>query len=96
MTTVSKESLILTAALVLAEEVGIRGLVATTLSARSGIPHASFFYHYGSMDDLRDEVVRKAIVDNNMKVIGKALAEGHVLVQDLDHLVKSEALQTLI
>lgn len=92
----TSRDIILLKATMMAESDGIRGIITTSLSAMCEIPHSSFYYHFGSIDGLREEVVRKAIDDENLKVIGKALSEGHPLVQSLDRELKTRALDSLI
>jgi len=87
---------IIETALARAEREGVKGIVATKLSEQCGVPHSLIFYYFGSMENLRDEVVKTALERGTLKVIGKALSDGHDLVQDLPQDRKIEALNSLI
>lgn len=92
----TKRNQILEQAVTYAEEVGIQSIRRNQLADRLKIARGSLAYHFGAMDNLRNEIVRHAIESENIVVIGKAIGEGHPLTREISDDLKQRSLATLI
>jgi AcrR family transcriptional regulator len=68
------KSIILTAALALAETLGYRGVFKRHIAAHLKIGMGTVNYHWGTMDELRGAIVREAIATGNRQIVTQAVA----------------------
>ena len=91
----SKREIILQEAVRMAEEIGIQSVTRNPLALRVGCANGAVSYHFETMENLRDEIVRTAVESENLIVIARALGEGHPLAQEASDELKQRALATL-
>lgn len=75
------KSKILAAAIALAETLGYRGVLKRHIAARLKCGMGTVNYHWGTMDGLRDAIVREAIATGNRQIVTQAVALRDPLVK---------------
>lgn len=56
---------------------GLEGFRSTDLASRSGVSHSVIFYHFKTMDDLRDAIAAEAIERDDVTVIARLIVGKH-------------------
>lgn len=88
----SKKIEILTTALSVAREVGYKNVTRGLISERTGFSYSIIPYYYRN---LPNAIMRKAIVDNDLVIIGQGVAMSDPLVAHLTKEGKQEAVMAL-
>ena len=86
---------ILLAATSIAEETSLQLVTSRQVFERTGISRPSVFYYFRTHENLRDEVVKKAIDDSNVTILGQAMYCNHKLVQNISPELRSKVLDAL-
>lgn len=87
---------ILACALGLSEKKGYLNLKSEELAEAAGITHPNIFRLFGTMAQLRKDIMRKAVKSKNLKVIAQGLAANDPHAKKADAELKTEALKCLI
>lgn len=87
---------ILSCALKLSESIGYTNVKASDLAEMAGVTSPNIFRHFGTITQLRRDIMRKAVKSKNLKVIAQGLAAGDSHAQKADPELKAEALKCLI
>ena len=87
---------ILEVAYVMAQRDGFGTLTRDGVAAEAGVAMGSVNHHYGTMDALRDAVMRMAIEREDLPVIAQGIAAGHPIAQGAPLNVRTKALATLL
>jgi hypothetical protein len=87
---------ILNAAIRVAEKVPFNRMSRAQVAEEAGVADALVSKHFGTMEQLRGDVVRRAIKQENLKIIAQAIAAGHRHAKKVDGELKARALQCLI
>ncbi|MGH8235430.1 MAG: TetR family transcriptional regulator [Steroidobacteraceae bacterium] len=87
---------ILTAAMrVAAVPGGFKRLTRERVAKEAGVAASLVTYYFGSVPSLRDVVVRKAIEDENLPVLGGAVADRHGIALRAEDKLKARALRSV-
>lgn len=87
---------ILDVALKLAETNGYSRMTVVQVAEAAGITHGTVLRYFGTVAQLRNDVMRKAVKTNNLKIIAQGLSAGDRQAQKADEAVKAEALNCLM
>ncbi|MEG1884863.1 MAG: TetR/AcrR family transcriptional regulator [Alistipes sp.] len=87
---------VLNVALALSEVEGYSKVTRLQVADAAGVSTGTVSKHFGTMDQLRNDVVRRAVKTKNLKVIAQAIAAGDRHVKKIDVDLKAEALRCLI
>ena len=90
-----RKSLILDKALLLAESNGYNNFSSIELGKACDCGHSLIFHHFPSMVILREELMRKAIEESNLTVIGQGLANKDAVALSAPDALKRKALKAL-
>ena len=91
----SKEHILCTA-YDMASRDGFNTLTRDRVAAEASVAMGSVNHHYGTMDALRDAVMRMAIEREDLPVIAQGIAAGHPIAQGAPLDVRTKALATLL
>lgn len=87
---------ILDVALSLAESLGYSKMTVVQVAEAAGITHGTVLRYFGTVAQLRNDVMRKAVKTNNLKVIAQGLCVGDRQAKKADAAVQQEALKCLM
>lgn len=87
---------ILHCAMKLAEEFGYTKISCTMIAEEAGISHVTVIHNFGTMQQLRNDIMRKAVKTRNLKIIAQGLCAGDKQAKKADQQLKEEALKCLI
>ena len=87
---------IMTAALQIAARVGISATTRDAIAARVPCSAGSVSFHFGERRKLERAIVEAAIAQENLAVIGSAIAERHPSVKNLPDDVRTRALRAYL
>lgn len=93
--TLRKDSL-LNAALKMAEEVGFENINRIAVAEREGVSPALISKYFGALDQLKNDVMRRAVKSENLKVIAQGLVAKNRHAQKASEELKTRALKCLI
>lgn len=80
----------------MAEEKGYKNYSSLELAKACGLRgHSLIFHHFSSMDHVREEVMRKAIADENLKILGQGIANDDKVAQSAPERLKLRAVNAL-
>lgn len=96
LSSATRHEAILEAALLLAEQYGFRSVRRDAIAAHAGVATGSVTYHYKSMAQLQDAVIKLAVKKENLTVLSQAMVEGHSMVKALPRLLKQRVAQLLV
>lgn len=83
------------AALALAKVHGYKAVTREQIAERCKVSSALVSYHMGTMPDMRRTLIRHAVAQRALRVIGQALAAGDAEVRLIPAELKKEALASL-
>jgi AcrR family transcriptional regulator len=86
---------ILTAALALAENVGLQNMKRNTVAEKSKAANGSINHYFGDMDGLRTAVVEFAIEEENLAVLAEAIATRHPAIESIPPKLRARVLRAL-
>ena len=86
---------ILDAAVTLARTKSYRELTPIEISQAAKCSKASIFWHFKTLDALRNAIVQRAVDENVMPVLAEAIAVKHPLTHDIAPSVRRAALLSL-
>lgn len=90
----SSKAAILDAAVTLASQPGgLSKLRRDAVAKAAGVASGLVTHYWGSMNALRNAVVRKAVADENLAVVGEAVAIGHKDAIDAPRALRTRAAQ---
>ena len=85
---------ILKAALVVAAVPGgFKRLTREKVAKQANVAAGLVTYYFGNMDGLRSAIVRKSIEDENLPVLGAAIADRHQGAMRVEEALKTRALR---
>lgn len=87
---------ILSVAIDLAAEKGFNNVTRSDVAEAAGVSTGTVSKHFGTMDQLRNDIVRRAIKSEVLKIIAQAIASGNRHVKKIDTELKERALKCLI
>lgn len=87
---------ILTVALKLAEATGYTKITAVQIADAAGIAHGTVLKYFGTMAQLKNDVMRKAVKSGNLKIIAQGLSVGDRHAKKVSDELKADALKCLI
>ena len=90
-----KENILL-CAIKLAEVSGYTKVTATAVAEEAGVSHPMVSHYFGTMVQLRTDIMRRAVKSGNLKIIAQGLANGDIHAKKADQKVKEDALKCLI
>lgn len=90
-----KENILL-CAMSLAETMGYTKVTATAVAEEAGVSHPMVLHYFGTMIQLRTDIMRRAVKSGNLKIIAQGLAAGDKHAKKADQKVKEDALKCLI
>jgi AcrR family transcriptional regulator len=90
-----RKILILIQALKLAESVGFQNITREMVAYEAGVSGGTVQHHFGTMGEFKAAVVQYAVQTGCLRVIGQAIAAGHVAVANLLPAVRKRALAAL-
>lgn len=91
-----RKSSIIDGATKLSEDQGYKNFSSLELATELGLQgHSLLFHHFRSMDAIRDEVMRKAIQDENLKIIGQGIAGEDPIANAAPERLRRKALSAL-
>ena len=91
----SRREKILLAATEIAEESSLQAVTSYQVSKRIDIVRSSVLYYFKTHENLRDEVVKKAIADSNIRILGQALYCGNKMVKNISPALRNKVLNAL-
>lgn len=86
---------IMRAAVAQAELRGYRTMTRVGIAAAAGVSVGSINHEFGTMDALRDAVMRDAVSAWRPGIIAQGLADGHAVAQDAPVELKEAAVRAL-
>lgn len=95
-TKAEKSETILNAAYELACESGFANLRRADIASRADVATGSVNYCFDTLDALRDAVVTKAIEEEQLKILGHALASGNIIAQNAPIELRKKAMISLV
>lgn len=93
--TLRKEN-ILSCAVLLAEKVGYTRVTAAAVADEVGISHGTVLHYFGTMVQLKNEIMRHAVKTNNLPIIAQGLVAKDRFALKAEQHVKESALKCLI
>lgn len=87
---------ILDTALKLAEKEGYSRMTLMQVAEAAGITHGTVLRYFGTVGQLRNAVMRKAVKTENLKIIAQGLSVQDPQARKADESVKEKALKCLI
>lgn len=82
---------ILEQATILSKSKGLTGFSSTDIARAVGCVHPTILYHFVSMDNLRNEMIRKAIKDEDLTIIGQGLVARNTVAISAPERIKKKA-----
>ncbi len=70
-------------------------VTADAIAEAVGVKRPTVLYHFGSMQGLRDAVVRTAIRRENLSILAQAIASNDPLVKDINDDLRRRAVLSL-
>jgi len=92
----TRKTLILSAALQLAERGGFANMTREAIAARANVSTGLVSQHFGTMKELRRAVIGEAIRCANLDVVAQALAAGHPRAQSAPEELRRAAALSLV
>jgi hypothetical protein len=89
------KNFILSKALSLSEELGIKNFSSIQLATACDCKHSLVFYHFVNMEFLREEVMRLAVAQSNVNVVAQGLAVRDPIANTASDKLKKQALSSL-
>lgn len=86
---------IVSAALKIAEREGYQNVTRKQIADAAGLSEGSVSFHLGTMPQLRRHIVRHAIAQRSLRVLGQALAAGDSHARKAPDDLKKQALAAL-
>lgn len=90
-----KES-ILRSAVHLAEKIGYSKVTAVGVGEEAGVSHGTVLHHFGTMVQLKNDIMRHAIKTSNMVIIAQGIVAKDKRAMKVDPQTKEEALKCLM
>jgi AcrR family transcriptional regulator len=87
---------ILDAAFALAVECGYRGIRRDMIAERAGVAGGTVNLHYSTMENLKAEIMRRAIDSEQLDILAAGMAEGDSVAMKAPKALRIKALQTLL
>lgn len=87
---------ILNVAIKLAEKLGYSRMTVMQVAEAAGVTHGTVLRYYGTVAQLRNDVMRKAVKTENLKIIAQGLSIGDRQAKKADEEIKEKALKCLI
>lgn len=87
---------ILHCAVTLAEKVGYSKVTATAVAEEAGVSHGTVLHHFGTMLQLKNDIMRHAIKSSNHVIIAQGLVAKDKRAMKVSQEVKEIALKCLI
>lgn len=91
----SKEHILQTA-YKMAQRDGFASLTRDGVAAEAGVAMGSVNHHYGTMQSLRDAVMRQAVESEELDLIAQGIALGDPIAKSVDIDVKLKAVDHLL
>jgi AcrR family transcriptional regulator len=87
---------ILKSATLLAEEKGYKNFSSLDLAEHCGLAgHSLIFHHFKNMDAIRDEVMVRAIAEENLVILAQGMAGQDPIANGADERLRRKALSAL-
>ena len=90
-----RNSKVLAAAVGLAKASGLRALTRDAVARTAGVSTGSVNHAFGTMECLRDEVLRVGVTERILPIVMSGLALGHPICLNASPELKRQALATL-
>jgi len=87
---------ILNAALKLAESEGFTNITRDGIAAAARVACGLVNYHYKTMDDLRDAMMRQAVSKSLLTVLAQGIVYGHPVALNAPGELKKQAMESLL
>lgn len=87
----SKAAILAAATTLAAQPGGLAGLRRDAVAKAAGVAAGLVTHYWGSMNALRNAVVRKAVADENLAVVGEAVALGMPAATEAPFALRSRA-----
>lgn len=87
---------ILDAAFAMAVEGGFRNIRRDAIAERAGVATGTVHLHYGTMDNLKAAIMRRAIDAEQLDILAVGMAEGDPVASKAPKALRVKALQTLL
>lgn len=71
---------------------GLATLQRAHVAEKAGCSAGLITHYFGGMDGLRDEIIRRGVVDENLGIIRQAIVAEHAAVRRIDASLKDRAL----
>lgn len=75
---------------------GFYNITRDGVAAEAGVAMGSVNHHYGTMDTLRDEVIRRAVDENQLGILAQALMRGNPIAMTVSKKLQVEALTSIV
>ncbi len=79
-----------------AAAVGFLNMKRNAIAARAGLANGSINHEFGSMDGMREAIMREAVAGGHVGIVAQGLACGHPIAKEAPEGVRAEAVRTLI
>lgn len=86
---------ILEQAAVLSKSKGFTGFSSTDIAKAIGCVHPNILYHFKTMGNLRDEMMKKAIKEQDLTIIGQGLIARNTIAIAAPESIKKKAARAL-
>lgn len=87
---------ILHCAVTLAESVGYSKVTVVAVADEAGVSHGTVLHHFGTMTQLKTDIMRHAIKTGNLTIIAQGLVAKDKRAMKVDQQTKEDALKCLI
>lgn len=87
---------ILNSAMILAEKIGYNRLTRAKVAEAAGVSESLVSKNFGTMDQLKNDIIRRAIKTENLKIIAQGLASNNRHTKRVSSDLKHRALACLI
>lgn len=91
----ARHSRVLDGALAVAISLGFRAVTREAVAAAAGVSAGTVNHAFGTMDRLREEVMRQAVAREIPEIVAAGLAEGSPIARDAPAALKARATQIL-
>jgi len=85
------KTLILDGAVIIAARVGFRNVTRKLAAEKAGCALATVSYHWGSIPELHDAIMRRAVELHLPLIVAQGLAEGHEVARDAPYTLRDAA-----
>jgi len=75
---------------------GLQNLRRDSVAEEAGVSTGSVSWHFKTIGDLRDAVIKRAIECEELKIIAQGLAAGNEIAREAPEALKSKALKTFL